>query len=72
MTMHRLPRPYFVLMELAVKRIPLLALAVVIPAFCSAVAEQPAVRLDEMSLRCRGVVLLGAQQPIVLWSRHRQ
>jgi hypothetical protein len=36
------------------------------PPIGSAMAYQPVRRLDEMTLRCRGVVILGAQQPIVL------
>ena len=36
------------------------------PPLGSPMAYDPVKRLDEMSLRCRGVVLLGAQQPIVL------
>ena len=36
------------------------------PPVGSPMAYDPVKRLDEMSLRCRGIVLLGAQQPIVL------
>ncbi len=36
------------------------------PPIGSAMAYQPVRRLDEMTLRCRGVVILGAKQPIVL------
>jgi hypothetical protein len=36
------------------------------PPVGSAMAYDPVKRLDEMSLRCRGIVLLGAGQPIVL------
>jgi len=36
------------------------------PALGSAMAYDPVKRLDEMTLRCRGIVLLGAEQPIVL------
>lgn len=36
------------------------------PPIGSAMAYQPVRRLDEMTLRCRGIVILGAQQPIVL------
>ncbi|MEI6527347.1 MAG: hypothetical protein WCP62_15055 [Planctomycetota bacterium] len=36
------------------------------PPIGSAMAYQPVRRLDEMTLRCRGVVILGDQQPIVL------
>jgi hypothetical protein len=36
------------------------------PPLGSAMAYQPAKRLDELTLRCRGIVLLGADQPIVL------
>lgn len=36
------------------------------PALGSAMAYDPVKRLDELTLRCRGVVLLGAGQPIVL------
>lgn len=38
------------------------------PPIGSAMAYDPVRKLDEMTLRCRGVVLLGAQQPIVLCS----
>ena len=36
------------------------------PALGSAMAYDPVKRVDEMTLRCRGIVLLGAEQPIVL------
>jgi len=36
------------------------------PPLRSAMAYDPVKRLDEMTLRCRGIVLLGAEQPIVL------
>lgn len=36
------------------------------PPLGSAMAYDPVRRIDEMSLRCRGVVLLGADKPIVL------
>src|SRR4030095_815260 len=36
------------------------------PPLGSAMAYDPVKRLDELTLRCRGVVLLGAEQPIVL------
>jgi hypothetical protein len=36
------------------------------PPIGSAMAYQPVRRLDEMTLRCRGIVILGTQQPIVL------
>lgn len=36
------------------------------PPLGSDMAYDPVKRLDEMTLRCRGVVLLGAEQPIVL------
>jgi hypothetical protein len=36
------------------------------PPLGSAMAYQPARRLDELALRCRGIVLVGADQPIVL------
>jgi hypothetical protein len=36
------------------------------PALGSAMAYDPVKRLDEMTLRCRGIVLIGAEQPIVL------
>ena len=36
------------------------------PPVGSAMAYDPVKRLDEMTLRCRGIVLLGAEQPIVL------
>ena len=36
------------------------------PPLGSAMAYQPARRLDELTLRCRGVVLIGAGDPIVL------
>ena len=36
------------------------------PALGSAMAYDPVKRLDELTLRCRGIVLLGAGQPIVL------
>jgi len=36
------------------------------PPVRSAMAYDPVVRLSEMTLRCRGIVLLGAGQPIVL------
>ena len=36
------------------------------PSLGSAMAYDPVKRVDEMTLRCRGIVLLGADQPIVL------
>jgi hypothetical protein len=36
------------------------------PPVGSAMAYQPVRRVDELTLRCRGIVLLGAQDPIVL------
>lgn len=36
------------------------------PPLGSAMAYQPVKRLDELTLRCRGIVLLGADKPIVL------
>lgn len=36
------------------------------PPLGSAMAYDPVKRIDEMTLRCRGIVLLGAEQPIVL------
>ena len=36
------------------------------PPIGSAMAYQPVRRLDELTLRCRGVVILGSQEPIVL------
>src|SRR6187401_1928767 len=36
------------------------------PPLGSAMAYDPVKRLDELTLRCRGVVILGAEQPIVL------
>jgi len=36
------------------------------PPLGSAMAYDPVKRVDEMTLRCRGIVLLGAEQPIVL------
>jgi hypothetical protein len=36
------------------------------PPIGSAMAYQPVRRIDEMTLRCRGIVILGAQEPIVL------
>jgi hypothetical protein len=36
------------------------------PSLGSAMAYDPVRRVDEMTLRCRGIVLLGADQPIVL------
>ena len=36
------------------------------PPLGSAMAYDPVKRLDEMTLRCRGIVLLGAEKPIVL------
>ncbi|MGB8170018.1 MAG: hypothetical protein WCF18_21120 [Chthoniobacteraceae bacterium] len=36
------------------------------PPLGSAMAYDPVKRVDELTLRCRGVVLLGAEQPIVL------
>jgi hypothetical protein len=36
------------------------------PAVGSPMAYDPVRRLDELTLRCRGIVLLGAEQPIVL------
>src|SRR5512141_2063769 len=36
------------------------------PPLGSAMAYDPVKRLDELTLRCRGVVLIGAEQPIVL------
>lgn len=36
------------------------------PPLGSAMAYDPVNRLDELTLRCRGVVILGAEQPIVL------
>ena len=36
------------------------------PPLGSAMAYDPVNRLDELTLRCRGIVLLGAEQPIVL------
>src|SRR6187402_2079311 len=36
------------------------------PPLGSAMAYDPVERLDELTLRCRGVVILGAEQPIVL------
>lgn len=36
------------------------------PPLGSAMAYDPVKRLDELTLRCRGVVLLGAEEPIVL------
>jgi hypothetical protein len=36
------------------------------PPVGSAMAYDPVKRLDEITLRCRGIVLLGAEQPIVL------
>jgi hypothetical protein len=36
------------------------------PPLGSAMAYDPVKRLDEMTLRCRGIVLLGAEQPLVL------
>ena len=40
----------------------------VTPPVGSMMAYDPVVRVDELSLRCRGVVLIGAQEPIVLCS----
>ena len=46
------------------------------PPVGSAMAYDPVKRLDELTLRCRGIVLLGADKPIVLCcgrlDRHRQ
>lgn len=36
------------------------------PALGSAMAYDPVKRVDELTLRCRGIVILGAEQPIVL------
>jgi hypothetical protein len=36
------------------------------PSLGSAMAYDPVKRVDEMTLRCRGIALLGAEQPIVL------
>ena len=36
------------------------------PPIGSAMAYQPVRRLDELTLRCRGLVILGSQEPIVL------
>ncbi len=36
------------------------------PPLGSAMAYNPVIRLDELTLRCRGIVLLGSEQPIVL------
>lgn len=36
------------------------------PSLGSAMAYDPVKRVDEMTLRCRGIILLGAEQPIVL------
>lgn len=36
------------------------------PSLGSAMAYDPVKRVDEMTLRCRGIVLLGVDQPIVL------
>jgi hypothetical protein len=36
------------------------------PALGSAMAYDPVKRVDEMTLRCRGIVILGAEQPVVL------
>src|SRR4030095_3486930 len=36
------------------------------PPLASAMPYDPVKRLDELTLRCRGVVLLGAEQPLVL------
>lgn len=36
------------------------------PPLGSAMAYDPVKRLDELTLRCRGIVILGAEQPIVL------
>jgi len=36
------------------------------PSLGSAMAYDPVKRLDELTLRCRGIVLLGAGQPVVL------
>jgi hypothetical protein len=36
------------------------------PSLGSAMAYDPVKRVDEMTLRCRGIVLLGTEQPIVL------
>ncbi|MFM8402073.1 MAG: hypothetical protein ACKOAH_29970, partial [Pirellula sp.] len=36
------------------------------PPVGSAMAYQPVRRIDEMTLRCRGIVILGADEPIVL------
>ena len=36
------------------------------PPLGSAMAYDPVKRLDELTLRCRGIVLLGADKPIVL------
>ena len=36
------------------------------PPVGSAMAYQPVRRIDELTLRCRGIVILGANEPIVL------
>ena len=36
------------------------------PPLGSAMAYGPALRIDELTLRCRGIVILGSEQPIVL------
>lgn len=36
------------------------------PPLGSAMAYDPVKRIDEMTLRCRGIVILGAEQPVVL------
>ena len=36
------------------------------PPLGSAMAYDPVKRLDELTLRCRGIVITGAKQPIVL------
>ena len=36
------------------------------PPVGAAMAYDPVKRIDEMTLRCRGIVLLGAERPIVL------
>ena len=40
------------------------------PPLGSVMAYEPVKRLDELTLRCRGIVILGAGKPIVLCASH--